>query len=188
MTNFPPTLLSERLQSTHINHGWWCTDCTDQLIAQDEQHDRTGEWLEALSSWSFIAGRLTGTLLIDIASGIVGLFMALAWIFMCLHDGFATDAREHEQQLHERDGLTREIRDDMNRVYDETLRDRQDVLKRVDQAKAIMAQTSGCSDSESLSAFKQASRDLNHNYARLKGIELEVLPELEGNLRCHRSV
>lgn len=164
MTNIPPTILSPRSPSIHINHGWWCEDCTDQLMALDQERDRTGEWLEALSNWSSVAGKFAGELLVDIATGIATLFMMLAWILICLHDGFASDARAHEKRLHERDGLKRKSRDDMNRRYNDTLRDRQDVLKQI--------------------ALEQ---NLELNHARKKAIELEVLPELEYHLRCHKS-
>ena len=41
MTNIPPALLSPRVENTHVNHGWWCTDCTNELFEFESRRDFT---------------------------------------------------------------------------------------------------------------------------------------------------
>jgi len=142
MTQVPPVLLSPRAENIHVNHGWWCSDCTDELFEVESSRDFTAEWLEALTAWAKIAGHFCGELLASIAIGVVGFFIALAWIIFCWCEGTASDTRLYEKQLKERDGLEREERDYLNACYTELLAERQRLLKSIDQAKAGISQGS----------------------------------------------
>lgn len=143
MTNEHHGIYSTRTnQYIHYNHGWWCTECTNQLFEIDKQTDRTSEWLkvlseclEVLSQWSEIGLLCIWDALFMVGNAVLTLIIGLAWITVCFFEGIASDTRIYEQQLKDRDGLEREDRDHCNRQYNQLLKERHYLVKSIDECK-----------------------------------------------------
>jgi hypothetical protein len=136
MTNDHHGLYSTRTnQYIHYNHGWWCTECTNQLFEIDKQTDHTSEWLEVLSQWSEIGLLCIWDALLMFGNAVITLIIGLAWIAVCFFEGIASDTKIYEQQLKDRDGLEREDRDQYNRQYNQLLKERHYLIKSIDECK-----------------------------------------------------
>lgn len=190
MTDDTPSLLPHTAKYSHVNHGWWCAECTNELFEIDKRSDYTGEWLEAIAAWSQIAGLFVGQLLVSLGTGIVGLFMAFAWIVICLHDGTVSDTLAYEKRLKDHDGLDRKERDLLSLNYDELLAERQRLVKSIDQAKARIGKTPGTKDElpgwspqGHISAAREDQGELFEDQARLQTVE-HALRDCEKDLRC----
>ncbi len=190
MTNQKPSLLPHTAKYSQVNHGWWCTECTTELFEIDKRSDYTGEWLAAMTAWSQIAGLFVAEFLFTLGTGIVGLFMAFAWIIICLHDGVISDTHEYEKRLKEHDGLNRKERDYLSSSYDELLAERQVLVKSIDQIKARIGKIPGTKDElpgwspqGHIPDAREDQEELFEHQARLRYVE-HALHDCEKELRC----
>lgn len=182
MTNEHHGLYSTRTnQYIHYNHGWWCTECTNQLFEIDKQTDHTSEWLEVLSQWSEIGLLCILDALLMFGNAVITLVIGLAWIVLCFFEGVDSDTRIYEKELTAKDGLGREERDAFDKEYKQVLAERHQVLKTIDTCKSNMRFDWGdaqfCRDRKELQENQQ---QLDLANARLAG--------LEKTLRTHKGV
>jgi hypothetical protein len=206
MTNEYHGLYSTRTnQYIHYNHGWWCTECTNQLFEIDKQTDHTREWLKVLRQWSEIGLLCIWDALLMFGNAVITLIIGLAWIVVCFFEGVASDTRIYEQQLKEKDGLEREDRDLFNRQYNQLLKERHYLVIAIDQCKNNIAKGSFFSKEKSYKGPEQDfmersakssppsprtdedASQLNTYKDRLDDVEAQ-LSDLEKKLRTHHGV
>ncbi len=206
MTNEYHGLYSTRTnQYIHYNHGWWCTECTNQLFEIDKQTDHTSEWLEVLRQWLDIGMLCIWDALLMFGNAVITLIIGLAWIVVCFFEGVASDTRIYEQQLKEKDGLEREDRDLFNRQYNQLLKERHYLVIAIDQCKNNIAKGSFFSKEKSYKGPEQDfmersakssppsprtdedASQLNTYKDRLDDVEAQ-LSDLEKKLRTHHGV
>ncbi len=168
-------------QYVHVNHGWWCTECTNHLFEIDKQTDHTKEWVDVMRQWSTIVLLWLWDTFLAFGSAVISIVLGIAWILLCFFEGVDSDTRIYEEQLHAKDGLSRAKRDNLNSEYSEVLRERHQVLKDIDRCKSNMGIDSGykqfCLDRKELQTNQQKLDLIN---ARLDGFEKE--------LRIHKGV
>lgn len=182
MTNEYHGLYSTRTnQYIHYNHGWWCTECTNQLFEIDKRTDHTSEWLAVLRQWFEIGLLCIWDALLMFGNAVITLIIGLAWIVVCFFEGVASDTRIYEQQLKERDGLEREARDALDGEYKGVLAERQQLLKAIDICKSNMRLDLG--DAE----YCRDRKELQENQQRLD-LANARLAGLEKKLRTHQGV
>ena len=192
-------------QYIHVNHGWWCTECTNHLFELDRKTDHTTEWLKALRQWSMHILLWLWDGLLALVSVIVTLIIGLAWVTICFFEGVDSDTRIYEQQLHEKDGLCRNERDQFDRAYNQLLKERHYLIVAIDECKTNLGKDRFVSKEKS---YKKPDQDfmersipsappsphtdetrsqLNGYQTRLGTIEAE-LADLEKRLRTHQGV
>lgn len=182
MTNEYHGLYSTRTkQYIHYNHGWWCTECTNQLFEIDKQTDHTSEWLEVMRQWSEIGLLCIWDAILIFGNAMITLTIGLAWIVFCFFEGVDSDTRIYEQQLKERDGLERPERDSLDCAYKEVLMERQQLLKAIDMCKSNMRFDLG--DAQ----YNSDRRELQESQQRLDLVNAR-LAGLENKLRTHKGV
>ncbi|MFA7341334.1 MAG: hypothetical protein WC028_31420 [Candidatus Obscuribacterales bacterium] len=206
MTNEYHGLYSTRTnQYIHYNHGWWCTECTNQLFEIDKRTDHTSEWLAVLRQWFEIGLLCIWDALLMFGNAVITLIIGLAWIVVCFFEGVASDTRIYEQQLKERDGLERDDRDQFNRQYNQLLKERHYLVIAIDQCKSNSAKGNFVSKEKS---YKGPEQDFMERAAkssppsprtdedglqlstykdRLDDVEFQ-LSELEKKLRTNHGV
>lgn len=206
MTNEYHGLFSTRTnQYIHYNHGWWCTECTNQLFEIDKQTDHTSEWLKAIRQWSEIGLLCAWDTLLTAGNAVTTLIIGLAWIVFCFFEGVDSDTRIYEQQLKERDGLERQDRDQFNKQYNQLLKERHSLIIAIDQCKSNAAKGIFFSKEKSYKSPEQdfmergaksappsprtdeTASQLNTYKDRLTVVE-DQLSELEKELRTHKGV
>lgn len=206
MTNEYHGLYSTRTnQYIHYNHGWWCTECTNQLFEIDKQTDHTREWLKVLRQWSEIGLLCIWDALLMFGNAVITLIIGLAWIVVCFFEGVASDTRIYEQQLKEKDGLEREDRDLFNRQYNQLLKERHYLVKSIDECSSNLAKGNfvakeksykgpeqdfierGAKSTPLSSRVDQDEFQLNAYQMRLGEVEGQ-LSDLENGLRTHQGV
>ncbi|CAN5560347.1 hypothetical protein BH11CYA1_BH11CYA1_25730 [soil metagenome] len=140
MTNDYPGIFSiGSNQYIHVNHGWWCTECTNHLFELDGKTDHTSEWIDVLRQWSKIALLLLWDSILGLAIMTMSLFIGTVWILFCFFEGVDSDTRIYEQQLREKDGLERGERDDLTREYNQLLKERHYLVVAIDQCKTNLS-------------------------------------------------
>lgn len=168
-------------QYIHYNHGWWCTECTNQLFEIDKQTDHTREWLKVLHQWFDIGLLCVWDALLMIGKAVITLIIGLAWIVYCFFEGIKSDTEIYEKELTARDGLGRNARDDLNCAYNDVLAERQELLKDIDVCKANMRFDLG--DVQ----YSLDRKELRENQQELALVNAR-LAGLEKKLRIHKGV
>ena len=206
MTNEHHGLYSTRTnQYIHYNHGWWCTECTNQLFEIDKQTDHTSEWLEVLSQWSEIGLLCILDALLMFGNAVITLVIGLAWIVLCFFEGVDSDTRIYEKELTARDGLGREERHGLNGNYRQLLKERHYLVKSIDECKSNLGKGYFVAKEKSYKGPEQDFIELGAQSTllsprvdqdefqlltyqeRLSEVE-DQLRDLEGRLRTHHGV
>ncbi len=148
------------------SHGQWCDHCHQHFLQIENGKDRTGEWLDATGAWLKLVGEVilegTITLVKNLAIGLVTLFVMLVWLIESFCSGAQEDARRYQAEQSEKDGLNSVTRDELNRIHQALLLERQGLLKGIGQVENTLyfhaghRQVTRELEEDRLAAFKNA--------------------------------
>ncbi|MFA6211488.1 MAG: hypothetical protein WCT03_09570 [Candidatus Obscuribacterales bacterium] len=192
-------------QHVHVNHGWWCTECTNHLFEIDKQTDHTKEWVDVMRQWSTIGFLWLWDTFLAFGSAVISIVLGIAWILLCFFEGVDSDTRIYEQRLKDRDGLERPERDGLTGEYNQLLKERHYLVIGIDQCKSNLGKDwyvskeksykgpeqdfieRGCKSTPPNPRTEEDKMQLETYQDRLWAVEKELC-DLEGKLRTHHAV